>query len=160
MILRPINWQLPVDTSYCLSCQDKPSLLRKPDPLFYLQQLDTEKSPDLVPLISNFVLFTIIGSRDSIISIVTSYGVEGPEIEYRQEQNFFLPHTILSIVNLKNHRSYNSTPHINLLAPELIFLILAHSVYKMWITQEPNKLELWNKLHFKEKKKTESIHHV
>ena len=39
------------------------------------------------------------------------------------------------------------------------FLILAHPVYKMWITQEPNKLELWNKLHFKEKK-TESIHHV
>ena len=39
------------------------------------------------------------------------------------------------------------------------FLILAHSVYKMWIIQEPNKLELWNKLHFKEKK-TESIHHV
>ena len=47
----------------------------------------------------------------------------------------------------------------NLLAPELFFLILAHSVYKMWISQEPNKLELWNKLHFKEKK-TESIHHV
>ena len=48
---------------------------------------------------------------------------------------------------------------LNLLAPELFFLILAHSVYKMWIIQEPNKLELWNKLHFKEKK-TESIHHV
>ena len=41
----------------------------------------------------------------------------------------------------------------------IIFLILAHSVYKMWIIQEPNKLELWNKLHFKEEK-TESIHHV
>ena len=39
------------------------------------------------------------------------------------------------------------------------FLILAHLVYKMWITQEPNKLELWNKLHFEEKK-TESLHHV
>ena len=48
---------------------------------------------------------------------------------------------------------------LNLLAPELFFLVLAHSVYKMWIIQEPNKLELWNKLHFKEKK-TESIHHV
>ena len=35
------------------------------------------------------------------------------------------------------------------------FLILAHPVYKMWI-QEPNTLELWNKLHFKEEK-TESI---
>jgi hypothetical protein len=30
----------------------------------------------------------------------------------------------------------------NLLAPELFFLILAHPVYEMWITQEPNKLEL------------------
>jgi len=28
----------------------------------------------------------------------------------------------------------------------------------MWIKQEPNKLELWNKLHFEEKK-TESIYH-
>ena len=33
----------------------------------------------------------------------------------------------------------------------IIFLILAHSVYKMWIIQEPNTLKLWNKLHFEEK---------
>jgi len=46
-----------------------------------------------------------------------------------------------------------------LLATELFFLILAHSVYKMWIIQEPNTLELWNKLHFEEEK-TESIYHV
>jgi len=39
------------------------------------------------------------------------------------------------------------------------FLILAHTVYKMWIKQEPNKLELWNKLHFEEEK-TESIYRV
>jgi len=39
------------------------------------------------------------------------------------------------------------------------FLILAHPVYKMWIIQEPNMLELWNKLDFEEKK-TESIYHV
>ena len=42
---------------------------------------------------------------------------------------------------------------------DIFFFILAHSVYKIWIIQEPNKLELWNKLHFEEKK-TESIHHV
>jgi len=48
---------------------------------------------------------------------------------------------------------------INLMAPELFSLILAHPVYKMWIIQEPNTLELWNKLHF-EKKKTERIYHV
>ena len=39
------------------------------------------------------------------------------------------------------------------------FLILAHPVYKMWIIQEPNTLELWNKLHFEEKE-TEYIYHV
>ena len=44
----------------------------------------------------------------------------------------------------------------NLLAPELLFLILAHPVYKQWIIREPNTLEFWNKLHF-EGKKTESI---
>jgi len=42
---------------------------------------------------------------------------------------------------------------INPLAPELFFLILAHAVYNMWIIQGPNKLALWNKLHFKEKKR-------
>jgi len=47
----------------------------------------------------------------------------------------------------------------NLLAPELFFFILAHPVYKMWIIQEPNTLELWNKLHFEEKT-TESTYHV
>jgi len=43
--------------------------------------------------------------------------------------------------------------------PWIIFLILAHPVYKMWIIQEPNKLELWNRLHF-EDKKTENTYHV
>ena len=46
-----------------------------------------------------------------------------------------------------------------LLAPELFFFIITHPVYKMWIKQEPNKLELWNKLHFEEEK-SESIYHV
>jgi len=45
---------------------------------------------------------------------------------------------------------------INPLVPELFFLILAHYVYKMWIIQEPNTLELWYKLHFEEEK-TESM---
>jgi len=49
--------------------------------------------------------------------------------------------------------------YINLLAPELFFFILAHAVYKMWIIQVPNMLDLWNKLHFQEEK-TESIYHV
>ena len=48
---------------------------------------------------------------------------------------------------------------LSLSAPELFFLILAHPVYKMWIKQEQNTLELWNKLHFEEKK-MESIYRV
>ena len=47
----------------------------------------------------------------------------------------------------------------NRLVPELFFLILAHPVYKMLIKQEPNTLELRNKLHFEEKE-TESVYHV
>jgi len=39
------------------------------------------------------------------------------------------------------------------------FLNFSTPVYKMWIIKEPNMLELWNKLHFEEKK-TESIYHV
>ena len=38
-------------------------------------------------------------------------------------------------------------------------LILAHPVHKMWIIQEPNTLDLWNKLH-SEEEKTQSIYHV
>ena len=49
--------------------------------------------------------------------------------------------------------SYFLKIHLNLLAPELFFLILAHPVYKMWIIQEPNTLRLWNKLYFEGKKR-------
>jgi len=55
--------------------------------------------------------------------------------------------------------AWNLDSHIKLLAPKLFFLILAHPIYKMWIIQEPNTLELWNKPHFEEKK-TEILHHV
>jgi len=37
--------------------------------------------------------------------------------------------------------------------------MLEHPLYKMWIMQEPNTLDLWNKLHFEEEK-MESIYHV
>ena len=48
---------------------------------------------------------------------------------------------------------------INLLAQESLFLTVAHPVYKMCIIQEPNMLELWNKLHFEEEN-TGSIYRV
>jgi hypothetical protein len=38
-----------------------------------------------------------------------------------------------------------------LLEAGVIFFILEHPVYDMWIIQEPNKLELLNKLYFEEK---------
>ena len=59
--------------------------------------------------------------------------------------------------SVKNY--YNRNNKVNLLSPELFFLILEHPVYKMVIIQEPNTLELWNKLHFEEEK-TESIYRV
>ena len=37
------------------------------------------------------------------------------------------------------------------------FLILANSVYRMWIILEPNMVELWNKLHFEAGKNGEYI---
>ena len=43
------------------------------------------------------------------------------------------------------------TSPFNLLAPEFYMQILAHSVCKMWIIQEPKKVALWNKRHFEEK---------
>jgi len=63
------------------------------------------------------------------------------------------------LVSLLNNAPAHLSVLVNLLAPELFFLILAHPVHKMWITQKPNTLELWNKLH-SEEKKTESKHHV
>ena len=59
----------------------------------------------------------------------------------------------------KSSLSFHRDENFNLLTPELFFEILAHTVYKIWIKQEPNTLELWNKLHFEEKK-TESVYHV
>ena len=47
--------------------------------------------------------------------------------------------------------------HLTFRFRNYFFLILAHSIYKMWMIQEPNTSELWNKLHFEEGKKTESI---
>ena len=61
----------------------------------------------------------------------------------------------LVVRNMSKALKLNS--NVNLLKPELFFLILAHPVYKMWIIQEPNTLELWNKLHFEEEKNGEYI---
>ena len=41
----------------------------------------------------------------------------------------------------------------------ILFQILAHPVFKMWVIQKSNKVALWNKRHFEEKK-MEIIQHV
>ena len=45
------------------------------------------------------------------------------------------------------------------LCAEIFFKILAHSVFKMWILQEPKEISLWNKRHLEEKR-TEIVQHV
>ena len=70
----------------------------------------------------------------------------------------FSLYTAYSLRPLRTHVLISTHSPFNLLAPELIFLILAHPVYKMWIIQEPIMLELKNKLYFEEEK-TESIYH-
>ena len=58
----------------------------------------------------------------------------------------------------RQRRAWTFKGLIILLAPELFFfLISAHPVYKMWIIQVSNTLELWNKLHFEEEKKEDYI---
>jgi len=64
----------------------------------------------------------------------------------------------VSICIIQN-RYYGDTNHLTFWHWNYFFKILAHSVYEMWLIQEPNLLELWNKLHFEETK-TESIYHV
>jgi len=58
---------------------------------------------------------------------------------------------IQSVLKLKKNNS--GAKRLTIWRRNFFFLILAHSIYKMWIKQEPNTLELWNKLHFKEKKR-------
>ena len=79
-------------------------------------------------------------------------------IEYKMFFSIFSTNSVWNSSDFKKnpagyyHKFTRNVPDI-LLVQELFFLILAHSVYKMRIIQEPNSLELWNKLHFEEKKR-------
>ena len=86
----------------------------------------------------------------------------------------FTPHFFPKYCNIKEEVSLNCTlnahwkrckvcdslswpsDRVKLSAPDF-FKFLAHPVYKMWIIQEPNTLELWNKLHFEKEKNREYI---
>ena len=71
---------------------------------------------------------------------------------------YFGGEIFLKITTWKTEKETYNT--INLMGPELFFFFhFSKPVYKNWIIQEPNTLDLWNKLHFEEEK-TESIYHV
>ena len=46
----------------------------------------------------------------------------------------------------------NSSTKFNLLATDFFFSHFSTPVFKMWLIQKPNKVALWNKRHFEEKK--------
>ena len=69
-----------------------------------------------------------------------------------------IPHEQLWAVYSSNFSRYPEILSINLLATDF-FQILAHPVFKMWVIQKPNKVALWNKRHFEEKK-MEIIQHA
>ena len=68
----------------------------------------------------------------------------------------------MSCYSIRSLHSCNASMHfvkiLTLWRQNFFFLISAHPVYKMWLMREPNKLALWNKLHFEEEK-MESIEH-
>jgi hypothetical protein len=105
-------------------------------------------------LVQDYLFLHAIWCRYTDWHIVTASTIHTPSHTYRK-----CTYVTVQLKSALCFTTYLRANLINLLAPELFFLILAHTVYKMWIIQEPNKLELWNKLHFEEEK-TESIYHV
>ena len=92
--------------------------------------------------------FQIYKSR--LITLQNSQSLFGSYSTLPRTYWYIRPRNLKQIRN--KHIRIKSKSFFNLLEPELFFfLILAHSVYKMWIIQVPNKLALWNKLHFEEK---------
>ena len=68
--------------------------------------------------------------------------------------------TFTLIIRLKDDNTSNcgAVTILTFRRRNYFFFNFSTPVYKMWIIQGPNMLELWNKLHFE--KKTESIYHV
>ena len=52
---------------------------------------------------------------------------------------------------MKANMNFFYSVGVNLLATDF-FQILAQPVFKMWVIEKPNKVALWNKRHFEEKK--------
>ena len=80
---------------------------------------------------------------------------------FMKQNNRFIQHVLRTTRNAKI-QCVGKTQRcllFNLLATDFFPQILAHSVFKMWVIQKPNKVALWNKRHFEEKK-MEIIQHV
>ena len=75
-----------------------------------------------------------------------------PVLEHWKPANFWVKRDQLDVTCF-------IIPLFKTLASELFFFNFSTPVYKMWMKQEPNMLELWNKLHFEEKE-TDRIYHV
>jgi hypothetical protein len=95
----------------------------------------------------------------SFQNIIPALGSTQPPIECIWRRRGIMPHnnSVFLCVGLYVYLLVVKW-FINPLALELFFLIFAHPVFKMWIMQEPNEVELWNKRHFEEKRK-EIIQH-
>jgi len=68
-------------------------------------------------------------------------------------------HASVNLFESAETNPYSQDTYINLLEPGFYIEILAHPVGKMRIIQDQNKVALWNKRHFEEKK-TEIMEHV
>ena len=55
------------------------------------------------------------------------------------------------LVHCKESRTVNINVYLTFWR-RIFFLILAHPVFKMWVIQKPNKVALWNKRHFEDKR--------
>jgi len=60
---------------------------------------------------------------------------------------------LFSYANAVWHQT--TSPSLTFWRRNYFFFNFSTSVYKMWVIQEPNTLELWNKLHFEEREKNE-----
>ena len=136
-----------------LSYSGSTSILSRTELYFDRWNVATELLPKSVIAIKG-----IAGSFDVSIARISTRGITEKVINFRGGISFLK--LTVAYVNKQFPQSAHQPMHsLNRLTPELFFLMLAHPVYKMWITQEPNKLALWNKLHFEEKK-TDSLEHV
>ena len=75
-----------------------------------------------------------------------NYGFDYPSVLYKHLAKIW----ILKCERVVNIPPQNGIEFLNLLAQDFFFLILTHIVYKMWIIQELNMLELWNNPRFEE----------